>query len=64
MRDDFRDPALTEPFDDAPAAELAFAVDDADAPTEVTVYPEDDVDVTTTWLTIDVDHVVDLKAHA
>lgn len=45
----------------APDFELSFAVDDEDDPSEVTVFPEDGSTPTTTWITIDVEHAVDLE---
>lgn len=53
--------APREPFDGHPGVRLAFALDDEDDPTEVTVYPERCADVTTTWITVDVEHAVDLR---
>ena len=38
---------------------LVAAYDDPTAPTEVTLYPSGDDDVTQ-WLTADLDHVIDL----
>lgn len=64
MQDNHRDRSPREPFDDGGPVELTFAPDDEGAPTEVTVFPEHLLDVTTTWLTIDADHVVDLSEHA
>ena len=64
MGDDLRDAATTSVAGDPGGAELAFVVDDPDAPTEVTIYPVTEEDVTTTWLTVDADQVVDLTDHA
>lgn len=64
MQDNHRDRGPQEPFDDGGPVELAFAPDDEDAPTEVTVFPEHLADVTTTWITIDAAHVVHLAEHA
>ena len=56
----------SDPF----ASDLVFAPDDEADPTEITVYPggaDDDAsawEATTAWLTMDVEHVVDLEAHA
>jgi hypothetical protein len=56
----------SDPF----ASDLVFAPDDEADPTEITVYPERPVDDaaarpdTTAWLTMDVEHVVDLGEHA
>ena len=49
---------------DARSRDLVFAPDDEADPTEITVFPERAVDATTAWLTMDVDHVVDLDEHA
>lgn len=38
---------------------LAWAFDDQDAPTELTIF-DPGVDITTRWITIDADHVRDL----
>lgn len=47
------------PVHELPAFELRWRFDDEDAPTEVTVFsPADGADVTTAWLTMDVDHAV------
>lgn len=42
---------------------LAWAVDDRDAPTELTIFDPDD-DVTTRWITMDEAHVCDLNETA
>lgn len=47
-------------FEERPTVGLTHAFDEVEDPTEVTVFPETSPDVTTTWITIDVDHVVDL----
>lgn len=44
-----------------PSFELSFAVDDEEDPSEVTVFPEDGATPTTTWITMDVEHTVDLE---
>ena len=62
--DDLRDAATASAADGRPGEELAFGVDDPDTPTEVTVYPVTAENVTTTWLTVDADHVLDLTEHA
>lgn len=52
------------PVDDSLGVDLVHAVDDEDDPRSVTVYPRDCDELTTTWLTMDVEHVVDLEAMA
>lgn len=54
---DRREPGL-------PEVELAHAFDDDADPRYVTVYPAHRTDVTTTWLTVDVEHAVDLAEMA
>ena len=49
-----------EPDDGSLGVDLVHALDDESAPRTVTVYPRDPDDVTTTWLTVDVEHAVDL----
>lgn len=51
---------LPEPADELLGVDLLYAVDDESDPRSVTVYPRDPDDVTTTWLTMDVEHAVDL----
>lgn len=53
--------APAERFIAPPSFELTYAFDDSDEPTEVTVFPADRDDVTTTWISIDFDHAVDLR---
>jgi hypothetical protein len=44
--------------------DLAWAVDDADHPTELTVYSDREDEITTHWLTVDLEHAVDLEEMA
>lgn len=47
--------------DELPVFELDYLFDDRDRPTEVTVFPaEDTFDISTNWITIDIDHAVPL----
>lgn len=43
-----------------PTFDLSYDVDDREDPTTVTVYPETSDGNTTCWISIDVDHAVDL----
>lgn len=53
-----REPALA----DHPEFALHYRFDDPADPTELTIYPVTDFeDITTTWLTIDAEHAVDLE---
>lgn len=42
--------------------ELVGAVDDRDDPDQYTVFPRANVDITTRWLSVDIEHVVDLES--
>lgn len=44
-----------------PLFELEYTFDDPDDPATVTVFPSDGGDITTSWITIDVAHTVDLS---
>lgn len=46
---------------DLPAFALAYAFDDDDDPSEVTVFPDAAEDVVTRWLTVDKEHAVPLE---
>lgn len=47
--------------DELPVFDLDYLFDDRDHPTEVTVFPaEDTFDISTNWITIDIDHAVPL----
>lgn len=48
------------PASGSPSFELTFAYDDPDDPATVTVYPEETEARATTWISVDVDHAVDL----
>jgi len=44
-----------------PRFELSYLFDSEDHPTEVTVFPEsDDFDISTNWITVDVDGAIPL----
>ena len=45
-----------------PTFELEYLFDDADDPAEVTVFSPDGEDVTTHWITIDIDAAVPIEA--
>lgn len=45
---------------DLPTFELDFAFDDEDRPREVTIYLSTERGTTSCWLTMDVEHAVDL----
>lgn len=64
MQDSDRNSGPPKPSRAARALDLAFVPDDEDDPTEITAYPDRGVDVTTAWLTMDADHVVDLAEFA
>jgi hypothetical protein len=53
------------PDEDVPPADrasvdLVSAVDDEADPTQLTVYSDRDDEITTHWITVDLDHAVDL----
>lgn len=43
-----------------PGTDLLYALDDADSPTQLTVYPADTDHVTTTWISAAITDAVDL----
>lgn len=60
------EPAVSEPaieLGELPSFELSYLFDSEDEPTEVTVFPgSDEFDISTNWITIDVDGAVPLEA--
>lgn len=52
----------TVPLDDFPSFDLGCLFDDRDDPSEVTVYPGSNAhDISTNWITMDLDHAVPLE---
>lgn len=43
-----------------PEFELRFQFDDVETPREVTIYPAETDAITTTWITIDIEHAIAL----
>lgn len=51
-----------EGLDNHPEFELSFLYDDADDPTEVTVFPGDDeTELSTQWISMDITHTVPIE---
>lgn len=52
----------TETLGDLPEFELSYLYDDTDDPTEVTVFPgEDESELPTQWLSMDIGHAVAIE---
>ena len=50
-------------LEELPRFDLSYLFDSQDEPTEVTVFPEtDDFDISTNWITVDVDCAVPLDS--
>lgn len=48
--------------DERPSVTLSWAFNDADAPSQVTIFDSDD-EITTHWITMDEEYVYDLLDH-
>jgi 2-phospho-L-lactate guanylyltransferase (CobY/MobA/RfbA family) len=52
---------LTRRAEELPRFDLDFDLDTPDDPTEVTIYSSQRAELATHWISIDVDHAVDLR---
>lgn len=54
--------ALHERIPEYPDFELTHLLDDADDPTELTIFLPSEDDVTTHWITVDFEHAIPIAA--